>query len=196
MAASIPNHIDSMNRTEALKIIDELVKTLNIKRHLLANGAAMKALARHFGEDEEKWELVGLLHDADYEATEKDLNKHTTLICQILKDRGVGEDVLAAIRGHGDHFPDTQRTTRLAKAMYAVDNLCGLITAAALVRPDKKLEGLTVESVLKRFKEPSFARGAKREEILSCEKELGLRLPQFIQITLAALQEIAPDLGL
>ncbi|MER3485845.1 MAG: phosphohydrolase, partial [Chloroflexota bacterium] len=142
-----------MNRDEALQIIDELNVSPNIRKHLLANEAIMRALARRFEPEREE------AYAADYEATEKDLEQHTLVTKRMLEERGAERAIIEAILGHADKVP---RTSTMAKALYACDNLAGLITAAALVRPDKKLAGLTVESVLKRFKEPSFARGARR----------------------------------
>jgi predicted hydrolase (HD superfamily) len=183
-----------VNRDEALQIIDELNVSPNIRKHLLANEAIMRALARRFEpEREEAYAIVGLLHDADYEATEKDLEQHTLVIKRMLEERGAEPAIIEAILGHADKVP---RTSTMAKALYACDNLAGLITAAALVRPDKKLAGLTVDSVLKRFKEPSFARGARRDEILTCESELGIPLREFVEIGLEAMKSISDDLGL
>ena len=183
-----------MNREQALQIVDELRVSPNIRKHLLANEAIMRALARRLEpEREEAYAIVGLLHDADYEATEKDLEQHTLITKRLLEACGADPAIIEAILGHADKAP---RTSTMAKALFAGDNLAGLITAAALVRPDKKLAGLTVESVLKRFKEPSFARGARRDEILTCETELGILLPEFVAIGLAAMQAISDELGL
>lgn len=183
-----------MNRDEALQIIAELNVSPNIRKHLLASEAIMRALARRFEpEQEEAYAIVGLLHDADYEATEKDLEQHTLVTRRKLEERGADPAIIEAILGHADKAP---RSSTMAKALYACDNLAGLITAAALVRPDKKLAGLTVESVLKRFKEPSFARGARRDEILTCESELGIPLREFVEIGLDAMKSISDELGL
>jgi predicted hydrolase (HD superfamily) len=157
----------------------------------------MRALYRHFGDSadgsEEDWALVGLLHDADYEVTEKSEERHTEVVAERLRPLGVDAMVIAAIRGHADKAP---RDTLMAKSIYAVDELTGLIVAAALVRPDKKLIGLEIESVLRRFREPAFARGANREMIQTCELELGIPLDQFCRIALDAMKGIASDLGL
>lgn len=190
-----------MVRQEALKIIDEMIKSQNLKRHLLATEIAMLAFFDYFkfnGVDEKQlgdrnnWGLVGLLHDADYEITGKNLAMHTEFIVDKIKDK-VDKDVIEAIKGHCDK---AERKTLLSKAIYAVDELTGLIVAAALVRPDKKLSSLTVESIIKRFKEPSFARGANRDMIRSCEHELGIALDKFIQLCLEAMKKIDKDLGL
>ncbi|MBI4236450.1 MAG: HDIG domain-containing protein [Chloroflexi bacterium] len=182
------------DRAMAMALVNELVKTDNIRKHLLATEAIMRGLARLLEPGaEEAWGLTGLLHDADYEATEKDVARHTDLVAELMRARGFVPEIIDAVRGHADKVA---RTTTMAKAMYACDALAGLITAAALVRPDKKLAGLTAESVLKRFREKSFARGANREEILTCETELRMPLADFIRVCLAAMQEAAESLGL
>ena len=188
-----------MNRKEALKVLDELVKSPNIRKHCLAAEAAMSALYDFFekkGEvdtgSREEWGIVGLLHDADYEATDKDLEKHTDLVVEKIKGKA-SQDEIDAIAGHCDKM---ERKTLMAKSIYAVDELTGLIVAAALVRPDKKLEGLTVESVLKRFKEPAFARGANRDQIKTCDRELRTPLPEFTEIVLDSMKKSSKELSL
>jgi len=183
----------TLTRQEALKIVDELVKTPNIKKHLLAVEAFMRRLARHFGEDEDEWGLTGLLHDADYEVTEKDLERHTEVTAERLRQYAGTERIVHAILAHNHRAP---MDTTMAKALYACDNLTGLIVACALVHPEKKLEPLTVDFVLRRFKEKSFARGANREEILTCESNLGIPLPEFIGLGLEAMKGIAAELEL
>ncbi|OGY27027.1 MAG: hypothetical protein A2Z11_02015 [Candidatus Woykebacteria bacterium RBG_16_43_9] len=186
-----------MSRSEALKIVDDLVKSPNIKKHLLAAEAAMAGLARELrvkeNFDEEDWGIVGLLHDADYEVTNKSLELHTEETTKKLKEVGAPQEIIDAVRGHADKEP---RSTMMAKAIYAADELTGLIVAAAMVRPDKKLEGLTTESVLKRFKDPAFAKGANRDQIKTCETELGTPLPEFTEIVLNAMKGISKELGL
>ncbi|MFQ6000254.1 MAG: HDIG domain-containing metalloprotein [Anaerolineae bacterium] len=184
-----------MTRDEALALVNELIKNKNLVKHHLAAEACMRALARHFGEDEETWGLVGLLHDADYEITEKDPERHTLELGKILREKGVDEAVIRAAQSHSD-ASGVPRDTLMAKALYACDELTGLIVAAALVHPDKKLAPLDVEFIMRRFKEKAFARGARREMILTCEPELGIELKEFIKICLVAMQGIAGDLGL
>ena len=193
----------SMNREEALKIVDELVQSPNIRKHCLAAEAAMRALARELrvknresrdkeNFNEEEWGLVGLLHDADYEVTDKDSEKHTQVVSEKIQGKAP-QEVIDAIKGHADKV---ERKTLMAKAIFATDELTGLIVAAALVRPDKKLEGLTAESVLKRMKEPGFARAVNREDIKTCETELGIPLAEFVEIVLDAMKGISKELGL
>ncbi len=183
-----------MDRAVALEIVNELVRTRNIRSHLLATEAIMRSLARRLEpEMEEHYGIVGLLHDADYEATEKEEARHTDVVTERLESLGARRDIIDAIRGHCDKAP---RRTTMAKAIYACDALSGLIVAAALVRPDRTLEGLTTTSVLRRFRERGFARGASREEILTCEPELGIPLPEFTETCLEAMKGIAAELGL
>jgi hypothetical protein len=192
-----------MDREEALKIVDELIQSPNIKKHCLAAEAAMRTLARELrikneelrtkeNFDEEDWGVVGLLHDADYEVTNKDLARHTQVVSEKISGKASPE-VVEAIKGHANK---AERKTLMAKAIFAADELTGLIVAAALVRPDKKLEGLTAESVLKRMKEPAFARAVNREDIKTCETELGVPLPEFVEIVLNSMKGISKELGL
>jgi putative nucleotidyltransferase with HDIG domain len=183
-----------VNRDKALDLVNQLVKNKNLVKHHLAAEACMRALAQGFGEDQETWGLVGLLHDADYEITEKDTKRHTIELAGILKERGVEEAIIRAAQAHSEES-GIPRDTTVAKALYACDELTGLIVAAALVHPEKKLAPLDTRFILNRFKEKSFAKGAKRENILTCS-ELGLELEEFIAICLGAMQGIAKDLGL
>lgn len=183
-----------MNREEALNKIKQYVKNKNLIKHMLATEAIMKALAKRFNEDEEKWGLAGLLHDIDYELTEKEPEKHSLLAEEILKNDNLPQDIIEAIKAHNE-IHGLPRETLLAKALYVVDPLTGLIVAAALVHPEKKLAPLDVSFILNRFKEKSFARGANRDQIKKCE-EIGLTLEEFIEIGLNAMKTISDDLGL
>jgi len=183
-----------MNREEALNKVKKYVKNKNLIKHMLATESIMRALAKRFNEDEEKWGLAGLLHDIDYELTEKEPEKHSLLAEELLKDDNLPEDVIEAIKAHNE-IHQLPRETLLAKALYAVDPLTGLIVAAALIHPEKKLAPLDVNFILNRFKEKSFARGANREQIKTCE-EFGLSLEEFINIGLEAMKSISDELGL
>ena len=183
-----------MTREEALETIRENVENENSVKHMLATEAIMRALARRFGEDEEEWGLAGLLHDIDVELTEGDMHSHGLLGADIVREMGVSEAVAQAIITHNETL-SVPRETQLDKALFCVDPLTGLITAAALVRPDKKLDSVEAKSVRKRFKEKSFAAGANRKNIATCS-EIGLELDEFIEIGLKAMQGIAGDLGL
>ncbi|MCX7845129.1 MAG: HDIG domain-containing protein [Dictyoglomaceae bacterium] len=183
-----------MTRKEALNLIKEYINNNNLIKHMLATEAIMKDLAKHLNENEELWGLTGLLHDIDYELTEKDPEKHSLLSVEILKPYDFPMEMIEAIKAHNEihGFP---RNSLLAKALYAVDPLTGLIVASALVHPEKKLEPLDVDFILRKFKEKSFARGANREQIKSCE-ELGLSLDKFISIGLSAMKSISKELDL
>lgn len=184
-----------MTRDQAYKLVEEMIQSPNLRKHALAVEAIMKSLARKFGEDEEEWGIVGLLHDADYELVEKDPKRHTLVTEEKLRPLGVSDRVISAIKAHHDGIKEG-RDNNLERAIYAADELSGLITAVTLVRPDKKLASVTVESVMKKFPEKSFAAGAKREQILACEKELGIPLQEFVEIALKAMQGISDELGL
>lgn len=183
-----------MNREEALKLVQEKIKSQNLIKHSLAVEACMRALARHFSENEEKWALTGLLHDIDYEETKDNPESHSLLGAKTLENLGVEKEIVEAIKTHNEiHGLDPQ--TKLAKALFSVDPLTGLIVAATLVLPGKNIKDLTVENVLNRFKEKAFARGAKREIVAKCS-EIGLTLEEFVEICLGAMQDIANELGL
>ncbi|KKS04653.1 hypothetical protein A2W70_05015 [Candidatus Curtissbacteria bacterium RIFCSPLOWO2_02_41_11] len=198
-----------MTKEEALKTLEDLKNSPNMVKHALACGFVMRTLCHHLSSqssdlpsealakeesfDLDDWEIVGLLHDADYELTNKSLDLHTEETTKKLKETGADQTIIDAIRGHCDKAP---RETQMAKAIYACDELTGLIVACALVQPDKKLKSVTVESVLKKFKDKSFARGASRDQIKTCETELNIPLEEFTSITLKAMQEKAGELGL
>jgi putative nucleotidyltransferase with HDIG domain len=182
----------TMTREEAIRLIHSHVTNKNLRKHMLATEAVMKTLARHFGEDEEIWGLTGLLHDLDYDQTVNDFPKHGLISAEILEKEDIPEEAIYAIKSHPGHFP---RKSRLDKALYAVDPVTGLIVAAALMHPTKKLKQVDVDFVLRRFKEKRFAAGADRDQIQSC-KEMGLSLNDFIGLSLKAMQEIDTELGL
>ena len=199
-----------MTRDEAYNLMTQMLKSKNLQKHGLAVEAIMRALCRYLQDrsdsqglalepeefDEEEWAIVGLLHDADYELVEKDPKRHTLVTEEKLRQLGgVSERIINGIKAHHDGIKES-RDNLMESSVYAADELSGLITAAALVRPDKKLASLIVESVLKRFKEKSFAAGANREQILACEKELNIPLKEFVGIALRAMQAVAKDLGL
>ncbi|MFW6160628.1 MAG: HDIG domain-containing metalloprotein, partial [Acidobacteriota bacterium] len=154
--------------------------------------ACMKAVARHPGEDEELWGLTGLLHDLDYEVTEKDPEQHALGTVKILEDYDLPEEILQAIKAHAGRVPCR---SKMDWAIFSIDPLTGLIIAATLMHPTKKLKEVDLDFIKRRYKEKSFARGAKREEIEQI-KNIGLELDQFISICLEAMQEIDKELGL
>jgi len=183
-----------MTREEALESVKANVENENSVKHMLATESIMRALAQRLGEDEEEWALTGLLHDIDMELTEGDMSSHSKLGADLVREMGAGEAVVHAVLAHNETH-GIPRETKLDKALFCVDPLTGLITAAALVRPDKKLGSVEAKSVRKRFKEKSFAAGASRENIATCS-ELGLELDEFLELGLKAMQGIAGDLGL
>ena len=183
-----------MTREEALDSVNTNVENQNLVKHMLATEAIMRALARRLGEDEEEWGLTGLLHDIDVELTDGDMKAHSKLGADLAKELGASEAMVHAILCHNETH-GIPLETKLDKALFCADPLTGLIIAAALIRPDKKLAGLEAKSVLKRFKEKSFAAGANRQQISRCS-EIGLELGEFIEMGLEAMQGIADDLGL
>ncbi len=183
-----------MDREVAIAAIRARVQNANLVKHMLATEAIMAALARRLGQDEQEWALTGLLHDIDVELTEHDPRSHSRVGADLLRQMGVSEAVCLAVLCHNEaHGIPCQ--TPLDKALFCVDPLTGLITAGALIRPDKSLAGLTSESLMKRFKEKRFAAGANREAIASCQ-QLGLGLDEFVGLGLEAMKGIAADLGL
>lgn len=184
-----------MNRQEALQLVRERVKSENLVKHMLATEAMMGALARRLGEDETNWRLAGLLHDLDVEETAQSMETHGTLTVRWLSEAGLDDaEVLQAIAAHNS-ANGSSILSRMDRALFACDPLTGLVTAAALIRPEKRLDLVTLKSLKKRFKEPSFAKGARREDIMTCS-ELGLELDEFLAIGLGAMQEVSDDLGL
>ncbi len=184
-----------MERNELFKALKEKVKDKHLINHMLATEAVMGAVAKRLGEDEEKWGTAGLLHDIDYEVTKEDPDKHSLIGAEWLKEMGLPDDVVYAVKVHNEKH-GLPRNSLLDKALYAVDPLTGFITAVALVMPDKKLTTVKVKSLKKKFKDKSFASGASREQIRTCESELGIPLNEFFEIALKAMQDIAEDLGL
>jgi len=183
-----------LTREEVLDSIKANVENKNTIKHMLATEAIMLALARRLGEDEEEWGLTGLLHDIDMELTEGDMKIHSTLGADLARELGASEVMAHAILCHNETH-GIPRETRLDKALFCADPLTGLIVAAALVRPDKKLAGVELKSLKKRFKEKSFAAGVSREQVAECS-ELGLELDEFFELGLKAMKGIAEDLGL
>ena len=183
-----------MTRKEALESIKANVENENLVKHMLATEAIMRALARRLGEDEETWGLTGLLHDIDMELTKGDMSTHSKLGADLVKELGASEEMAHAILCHNEtHGIPVE--TKLDKALFCVDPLTGLIIAAALVRPDKRLAGLEAGSVKKKFREKSFAAGVDRQQVSLCS-QIGLELDEFIELGLKAMKEIAADLGL
>src|SRR5947208_11441127 len=183
-----------MNRADAYALLTEYVTDPSLVRHCLAVEAAMRAYARKLGEDEERWGIVGLLHDFDYERW-PDPPNHPLKGSEILRERAYPDDVIYAIKSHADYLPDCPRVNRIDKALYACDELAGLITAAALVRPNG-ITDLTAASVKKKMKSKGFARNVKREDIERGAADFGVDLTEHIQFVIDAMKPIAAELQL
>jgi len=184
-----------ITREAALELVHRHLDNQNLINHSLASEAVMRAVAARLGEDQEKWSLAGLLHDLDSESN-PELATHTIETIRILTELGVDGEIVEAIRLHNPTaHPGSERSTRFHHALAASETVTGLIAATALVYPDRKLASVKVKSVTKRFKEKAFARGASREVIAECEL-IGLPLAEFCAVSLAAMQEIAAEIGL
>ena len=187
-----------LNRDDALALMHEYTQNENLRRHMYAVEAAMRAYAGKFGEDEELWGVTGLLHDFDYERWPNDDRKpddeHPSNGVKILREGGYPQDMLAAILGHCD-YTGVPRETLMAKTLFAVDELTGFLTACALVRPTG-LTDLKVKSVKKKFKDSSFARGVNREDVQAGVEQLGVEFSEHVQLVIDAMRAIQDQLGL
>ena len=181
-------------RQDAQELLNQYTKGESLIRHALAVEAAMQAYARKFGEDEERWGVAGLVHDFDYEQN-PDPKDHPRVGGVILKDRGYPEDIIHAIQAHAEHM-HVPRESLMDKALFAVDELCGFLTATTLVRPGKKIAEVPVKSVKKKLKDKHFARGVNREEIRQGAAELNIELDEHIAFVRDAMAQVAEDLGL
>ena len=183
-----------MNRDEAYTIVTEYVKNPNLIKHMLAVEAAMRFYARKFGEDEEKWAVAGLLHDFDWEI-HPTMEEHPLAGEPILREKGVPEEIIHAVLSHADHT-GIPRETLMEKTLFACDELTGLITAVALVRPSKALYDLKAKSVKKKWRDKSFAAGANREEMEQGAEALGIELWEHVANVIEAMNAFADDLDL
>jgi putative nucleotidyltransferase with HDIG domain len=183
-----------MDRAAAFALLCEHTRSESLIKHMRAVELAMRAYARKLGQDEDKWGLVGLLHDFDYERW-PDPPDHPLKGAEILREHGYPEEVIYAIKSHADYLPDCPRVHLLDKALYACDELAGLITAAALVRPTG-ITDLTAASVKKKMKSKGFARGVKREDVERGAADFGVDLTEHIQFIIDALKPHAAELGL
>jgi len=186
-------------REQALALMQEFTASDSLRKHMLAVEAGMRAYAEKFGEDVELWGLAGLLHDFDYERFPNDAHspteEHPSGGVRILRDRGYPEDVLEAILGHAA-YTGAPRASRMAKALFAVDELTGLITATALVKPSRSVADVDARSVRKKMKDKAFARGVNREDIVNGASDLGVDLDEHISFVIGAMQREAANLGL
>lgn len=187
------------SREDALALMHEFTQSESLRKHMYAVEAAMRAYATQFGEDVERWGLAGLMHDFDYErwpnAEHAADAEHPAEGVRLLRGRGYPEDVLQAILGHAQ-YTGVARETRMAKTLFAVDELTGLITATALVKPSKSVHDVDARSVQKKMKDKAFARGVSREDVVNGAAELGVELEAHIQFVIGAMQAKAAELGL
>ena len=187
------------SRDAALALVHEYTQSDSLRKHMLSVEAAMRAYARKFGEDEEAWGLTGLVHDFDYErfpnAAHSATEEHPSEGVRILRSRGWPEEILEAILGHAQYC-GVPRATRLARTLFAVDELTGLVTATALVRPSRSVHEVDAKSVRKKMKDKAFARGVSREDVLLGAQELEVDLDEHIQFVVDAMRARADDLGL
>jgi putative nucleotidyltransferase with HDIG domain len=184
-------------REEAWDLLTEYTKNGNLIKHALAVEAGMRAYARRFDEDEEKWGVVGLLHDFEYEKyPDLGTEGHPFKGAEILREKGYPEDLVKGVLAHAPYLTDAEMDTKMKQAIYAVDELTGLIVAVALVRPSKSILDVKVSSVKKKWKDKSFAAGVKREDVEEGAEMLGVPLSEHIGVVLDAMKGIADDLGL
>ena len=183
-----------MDRSQALTIVQEFVKNQNLINHMLSVEAAMRFYARKYAEDAETWGLTGLLHDFDWEI-HPTLEEHPQAGAPILRQRGVSDEVVRAVLSHADHT-GVMRQSRMEKALYACDEITGLVTAVALVRPSHSLMDLEASSVKKKWKDRAFAAGANRDEIAKATEEFDMELWMHVGNVITAMRRIAPELGL
>ena len=188
-----------MTRKQALDLLHEKMENTNLRRHCYAVEAVMRALAKHFKEDEEEWGVAGLIHDVDYEKVKDTAETdHTIVALKWLEDLGASENIKKSVKRHAWGFvkdaPEPQ--TQMDWSLYCCDELTGFIVAVALIKEEKKLSMVGLKSVKKKWKQKAFAAGVHREQIEMCEEKLGIPLDEFIQIALSAMQEISVELGL
>lgn len=186
--------MSELSRQAAWELLCEHTQNENLRKHALAVEAAVRAYARRFGEDEEAWGAVALIHDFDYERF-PDLKDHPFRGAEILRERGYPEWVVHAVMSHADHT-GVPRETRLEHTLFACDEMAGFVTAAALVRPSKSVLDLEASSILKRMKEKAFARAVNRDDLRKGAEELGLPLEEHITMVIEAMRTIAAELGL
>jgi len=179
--------------------MQEYTASESLRKHMLAVEGAMRAYAQKFGEDEERWGTVGLIHDFDYERFPNNAHspteEHPSEGVRLLRSKGYPEDILQAILGHAQ-YTNTPRESKMAKTLFAVDELTGLITATALVRPTKSVHEVDARSVRKKMKDKAFARGVSREDVVNGASELGVDLDEHIAFVIGSMQARSADLGL
>lgn len=183
-----------ITRDQALMLMEEKIQNINLRRHMLATEAIMLKMAEKRGQDRELWGLIGLLHDIDLEDVDQDMNRHAAVAAEWLEGKLPAEGI-DAVRAHNAEGLGLQRQADLDHALACSENLTGLIVAACLVLPSKKIADLKTKSVIKRMKEPRFAAGVNREVVKECEK-VGLELSEFVELGIGAMRDIGSQLGL
>lgn len=187
------------SRAETLALMHEYTASESLRKHMLSVEAAMRAYAEKFGEDPERWGTTGLIHDFDYErypnSEHSPTEEHPAEGVRILRSRGYPEDILQAILGHAT-YSGVARETQMAKTLFAVDELTGLITATALVRPSRSVHEVEAKSVRKKMKDKAFARGVSREDVITGAEALGVELESHLAFVINAMQSVAEDIGL
>ncbi len=187
------------SREETLAIMHEYTTSDSLRKHMLSVEAGMRAYAEKFGEDPDRWAIAGLIHDFDYERFPNNAHspteEHPAEGVRILRSKGFPEDILEAILGHAN-YSGVPRESKMAKTLYAVDELTGLITATALVRPSKSVMEVEARAVRKKMKDKAFARGVNREDVIEGAADLGVDLDEHIDFVIRAMQGVAPSLGL
>jgi len=183
-----------MDRNEAINLMHEYVENENLRKHMYAVEAAMRAYAKIFGEDEELWGVTGIIHDFDYEKYPSE-EEHSVVGANILEDNGAPAEVVHAVRSHVPNS-DTPRDRLMDKTLFAVDELCGFIVAVALVRPSRKIDEVKIKSIKKKLKQAGFARQVNREHIEQGIVELGIERDEHFQTVLDAMKSVSSDLGL
>src|ERR671916_910827 len=182
------------SRAEAWELFCEWTESESLRRHVLGVEAAMRAYARKYGEDEELWAVTGILHDLDYERHPDLETGHPRIALELFEQKGYPRELIDAVAGHAERL-GVPRETRMAKTLYAVDELSGFIAACALVRPTG-IEGMTPKSVKKKLKQPSFAAGVNRDEVVAGAEELGVDFDEHVAFLIAAMEERGDELGL
>ena len=187
------------SRADTIALVHEYTASESLRKHMLAVEGAMRAYARKFGEDEERWGTTGLIHDFDYERFPNNAHspteEHPSEGVRILRGKGYPEDILQAILGHAQYC-NTPRESQMAKTLFAVDELTGLITATALVRPSKSVHEVEAKSVRKKMKDKAFARGVSRDDVINGAAELGVDLDEHINFVIESMKARSSDLGL
>lgn len=197
--ASAAQSLPIPTRAEALALMHEFTASESLRKHMLSVEAAMRAYAIRFGEDADRWGLAGLIHDFDYErfpnAAHSPTNEHPAFGVGVLRERGWPDDILQAVLGHATYC-NVPRVSRMARTLFAVDELTGLITATALVKPTKSVHDVDARSVKKKMKDKAFAKGVNRDDVILGAQELGVELDDHIQFVIEAMRGVADAIGL